>query len=144
MSDFAARFRPEFAELVRQHANQARGFVPLLGLSVEEYGPGTVRCRLSYRSELDNSLGLVHGGALAALVDHTLSLAVYPLVDPGVWVATTTMNMHYVRPVRNGDCVAEGTVVSLGSRRAVVRVEVKNDGRLVVVAVGGLTIRKPQ
>jgi uncharacterized protein (TIGR00369 family) len=139
MDDFTARFRPEFAELVREHANRARGFVTLVGLSVEEYGPGTVLCRLPYRPEIDNSMGSVHGGAIAALIDHTLSLAVYPLVEPGVWVATS--NMQYLHPVRAGDCFAEGTVVSLGTRQAVVRVEVTNDGRTVATALGGVMVR---
>ena len=142
MDDFTARFRPEFAALVREHANRARGFVTLVGLSVEEYGPGTVRCRLPYRPEIDNSMGSVHGGAIAALIDHTLSLAVYPLVDPGVWVATTNMSEQYLHPVRAGDCFADGTVVSLGSRQAVVRVEVTNAGRTVAVAVGGIMVRE--
>ena len=141
MNDFAARFNPEFAELVRQHANSARGFVPHLGLSVEEYGPGTVKCRLAYTPAIDNSVGSVHGGALSALIDHTLSLAVYPLVEPGVWVATTNMSVQYLAPVRSGDCIALGTVLSLGTRQAVVRVEVTNEGRLVAVALGGLTVR---
>jgi len=142
MSDVTTRFRPEFAAKVRERANQVRGFVPLLGLSVEEYGPGTVRCRLAYRPEIDNSMGSVHGGAIAALIDHTLSLAVYPLVEPGVWVATTNMSVQYLHPVRSGDCFADGTVLSLGSRQAVVRVEVTNAGRTVAVAVGGIMVRE--
>ena len=142
MSDVTTRFRPEFAAKVRERANQVRGFVPLLGLSVEEYGPGTVRCRLAYRPEIDNSMGSVHGGAIAALIDHTLSLAVYPLVEPGVWVATTNMSVQYIHPVRSGDCFADGTVLSLGSRQAVVRVEVTNAGRTVAVAVGGIMVRE--
>ncbi|MBI5477999.1 MAG: PaaI family thioesterase [Deltaproteobacteria bacterium] len=142
MDDWTTRFRPEFAALVREHANRAPGFVTLLGLSVEEYGPGTVRCRLPYRPEIDNSMGSVHGGAIAALIDHTLSLAVYPLVAPGVWVATTNMSVQYLHPVRSGDCFADGTVVSLGTRQAVVRVEVTNAGRTVAVAVGGIMVRE--
>jgi len=143
MDDFSSRFRPELAEVVRRRANAAQGFVPHLGLSVEEFGPGTVRCRLAHRAELDNNVGMVHGGALSALVDHTLSLAVYPLVEPGVWVATTNLTMQYLAPVRSGDCIAEGTVVSLRKRQAVVRVEVTNEGKLVAVALGGLTVRDP-
>ncbi len=141
MDDLAARFRPEFAALVREHANRARGFVELVGLTVDEYGPGTVRCRLPYKPEIDNSMGSVHGGAIAALIDHTLSLAVYPLVEPGVWVATTNMSVQYLHPARSGDIIADGTVVSLGSRQAAVRVEVTNEGRTIAVAVGGVMVR---
>jgi uncharacterized protein (TIGR00369 family) len=141
VSDFRSRFQPELAELIRQRTNAASGFVPLLGLVIEEFGPGTVRARLPYKSDLDNSVGTVHGGALASLVDHTLSLAVYPLVEPGSWVATTSMNIHYTAPVRSGDCIAEGRVVSLGKRQAVVHVEVTNEGRVVAAGLGGLTVR---
>ena len=141
-TDIAARFNPELAARIQKHANESRGFVPLLGIRVEEYGPGTVTCRLTYKPELDNSVGTVHGGALAALIDHTLSLAVYPLVELGVWVATTNMSLQYLAPVRAGDCVARGTVLSLGTRQAVVRVEVHNGDRLVASAIGGLTVRE--
>ncbi len=140
MIDLASRFNAEFASLVQKHANEAPGFVRHLGLVVEAYGPGTVRCRLAHRPEIDNSVGSVHGGAIAALVDHTLSLAVYPLVEPGVWVATTHMTLEYLAPVRSGDLVAEGTVVSLTGKQAVVRVEVSNEGRLVAAALGGLRV----
>lgn len=142
MDDFSDRFRPDFAELVRQHANAAAGFVPLLGLSVESFGPGTVRCKLAFKPELDSSMGAVHGGAIAALIDHTLSLAVFPLVEPGVWVATTHMAIEYLAAVRAGDLVADGTVVSLRGKHAVVRVEVRNEGRLVAVGSGGLYVRE--
>lgn len=142
VDDLAQRFRPDLAALVREHANLAAGLRALLGFSVESFGPGTVRCRLPFREELGNSVGTIHGGALAALVDHTLSLAVYPLVEPGTWVATTGMSMQYLRPVKGGDCLATGTVVSLGRKSGTVRVDVENEGRLVVSALGSVRLKR--
>jgi uncharacterized protein (TIGR00369 family) len=141
MDDFGPRFQPELAEIIREHANRAGGFPALLGLTVESFGPGTVRCRLAVRAELDNSVGTIHGGALAALVDHTISLAVYPLVEPGVWVATAGMSLQYLKPVKAGECVATGTVLSLTGRSGAVRVDVENEGRLVVSALGTVSVK---
>jgi uncharacterized protein (TIGR00369 family) len=140
MRDIEAAWNAELADAVRARANAAPGFVPLLGLSIEEFAPGTVRCRLTFRADLLNGVGVVHGGALAALVDHTLSLAVYPLVAAGAWVATTDMSVQYLAPVHEGDCVATGTVTHLGRRHAVVRVDVTNAGRVVAAALGRVSV----
>ena len=86
-------------------------------------------------------MGLVHGGVISALVDHTLSLAVYPLVEMDRWVATLELKLNYVSWAKEGELVATGRVESLRRTHAVVRVDVHNDERLVAVGQGTLYIR---
>ncbi len=125
---------------MRERANSREGFRGLLGITVEGFEPGIVRCRLAFKPELDNTVGMIHGGAVAALVDHTVSLAVYPLVTPGAWVATTGLSLQYLAPARGADCLATGTVISLRRNSGVVRVEVENQGRLVAAGLGHVTV----
>jgi uncharacterized protein (TIGR00369 family) len=80
---------------------------------------------------------------MAGLVDHTLGCVLYPLMKRGQWAATTEFKLNYLRAVKTGTLTAEATVLSLGRRSAVVRVDVSNDGKLVCVAQGTLLISDP-
>ena len=59
------------------------------------------------------------------------------------WAATTEFKLNYLQAVRSGTLTAESTVLSMGKRSAVVRVEVTNDGKLACVAQGTLLIADP-
>jgi len=80
---------------------------------------------------------------MAGFVDHVLGCVLYPLMQRGQWAATTEFKLNYLAAVKKGRLVAESTVVSLGKRSAVVKVEVTNDDRLVCVAQGTLLISDP-
>jgi 1,4-dihydroxy-2-naphthoyl-CoA hydrolase len=80
---------------------------------------------------------------MAALVDHVLGCVLYPLIPRGAWAATTEFKLNYLAPVKAGTLVAESSVVALTRSTAVVRVEVRNEGRLACLAQGTLLIREP-
>lgn len=139
---FTALFQPTVAEKIQKNTLRAP-FPVLIGVRVESSAPGQVVCTLAVEEKHFSTVGAIHGGVVAALVDHTLSLAVYPLVEPGKWVATTEFKLNYLRAVQAGELRATGTVVSLGKMLAVVQVEVKNGDDLVAIAQGTLAIRDP-
>jgi 1,4-dihydroxy-2-naphthoyl-CoA hydrolase len=72
-----------------------------------------------------------------------LGCVLYPLMQPGQWAATTEFKLNYLAAVKTGTLHAESTVVALGKRTAVVRVEVRNGERLVCVAQGTLLVSDP-
>ena len=80
---------------------------------------------------------------MAGLVDHALGCVLYPLMERGQWAATTEFKVNYLSPVRGGTIVAESTVLSLGRRTAVIRVEVTNGDQLACVAQGTLLVSDP-
>src|SRR5262245_50628737 len=145
-ADLKQKFNPMVAEAIK--AATLRGpYSSLLGLRVDEVSPGEIVCSLPLRPELHSGVGAVHGGAISSLIDHTLSLAVYPLMEPGMWAATAEFKVNYVDSVRQeqGALRARGTVLSLKTRTAVVRVDVDNGGKLVATALGTLYLRdKPK
>ncbi len=139
--DFAEKFQPAVAAALKE-ATAHGPYSSLLGLRVDESGPGVVVCSLPLRPELDSGVGAVHGGAIASLVDHSLSLSVYPLVEPGKWVATAEFKLNYLAAARTGTLRATARVLSLRRTQAVARVDVTDDaGQLVAVAQGSLTVR---
>ncbi len=134
------RFNPRVAEALKQ-ATRAGGYPALLGVEVTRCEPGVTQCSLPITPALANGVGTVHGGAVASLIDHTLSLTIYPLVEVGRWVATLEFKVNYISYAKEGTLTAVGRVESLRTHVAVVRVEVHNGAELVAQAQGTLYIR---
>ena len=125
-------------------AHDAPGGLPgYLGIRFQELTAGRLIATMTVRDELVTPMGAVHGGVMAGFVDHTLGCVLYPLMKRGQWAATTEFKLNYLRAVKTGTLTAEATVLSMGRRSAVVRVDVSNEGKLVCVAQGTLLISDP-
>ena len=141
MARFEAEFNPKVADALREYT-KAGGFPSKLGITVDKVEPGSIVCSLKIRPEDHcSSVGVVHGGVIASLIDHTLSLAVYPLVEVGKWVATVEFKTNYLGWVKEGTLVATGTVETLRRKIAVARVAVTNGDETVALAQGTLYVR---
>ena len=125
-------------------AHEAVGGLPgYLGIKLRELTAGRLVATLDVRDELVTPLGAIHGGVMAGFVDHSLGVVLYPLMKRGQWAATTEFKLNYLRAVKSGTLTAVSTVLSMGRRSAVVRVEVTHDGRLACIAQGTLLISDP-
>jgi uncharacterized protein (TIGR00369 family) len=125
-------------------AHVAPGGLPgYLGIRFESLTAGRLVATMPVRDELLTPLGAMHGGVMAGFVDHTLGCVLYPLMKRGQWAATTEFKLNYLRAVKSGTLTAEATVLAMGRRSAVVKVEVANDGKLACVAQGTLLISDP-
>ena len=129
--------------MVRVNNDATSGLPHYLGVVFDEMGPGRLIAHLEVTKELLTPFGTMHGGVMAGFVDHVLGCVLYPLMDRGQWAATTEFKLNYLAAVKGGTLTAESTVLSLGRRAAVVRVEVSNDGRPACLAQGTLLISDP-
>jgi uncharacterized protein (TIGR00369 family) len=120
------------------------GLTDYLGLRIVEAGPGTATAEVEVRPELLQAFGAVHGGVVAVMVDQVLGAAIFPSVPRGTWPATLEFKLNYLAAVREGTIRATGEVIALRARTAVVQVEVTNDGRLVAVAQGTISLHPPK
>jgi 1,4-dihydroxy-2-naphthoyl-CoA hydrolase len=137
-------FNPEIANALREATKQAP-YPSLLGIEVVDFRPGAIVCRLAVDPKIMSGVGAVHGGAIVSLIDHALSLCVYPLVEIGKWVATLEFKVNYLAPVRpDAEWIeAEANVLSLKKRVAIVRIDVKTkSGEHVASAQGTGYIRE--
>ena len=145
--ELAASYKPRVAEVLAE-ATKAAAFPALLGLEVVEQRSGFIRCRLPVTEKLQNGVGLVHGGALVALIDHVLSIVIYPHIEIGKWAATLDLKVSYIAPVREGELVADAVITSLRKRLGTVRIEVHNplapgdEGELVATAMGTVYVKE--
>lgn len=70
------------------------------------------------------TLGFMHGGVLASLVDSALGLAAWSAAVAGHTPVTVQLGVNFVRPVQLGDTViAKATMQHLGRHTAVGRAE---------------------
>jgi 1,4-dihydroxy-2-naphthoyl-CoA hydrolase len=116
------------------------GLPKFLDARIVKVTPGHLTATLDVRQDLLTPFGSLHGGVMAALVDHVLGCVLYPLMQRGQWAATTEFKVNYLAAVRKGTLVAESKVLGLTKRTAVVRIDVTNDGRLACVAQGTVLV----
>lgn len=127
-----------------QNQGGAGGLHDFLGIKITASSTGQMTGELEVRDELLTPFGNMHGGVLSAFCDHMLGCVCYPAMKPGQWAATTEFKINLTAPVSQGTVTAEANIVNLGRTQSVVRIDVRNEGRLAAVAQGTVTIRDPR
>lgn len=107
-------------------------FPAMVGIEVEELRRDYARMRLPWRQELNQPQGLMHGGAIATLIDTVVVPAIGTAYAEPRKYSTIEMSVRYLGPVRQEDLVAEGWVTRRGKRVAFCDVEVRTAGSVVV------------
>lgn len=107
-------------------------FWGLLGMRVERLEEGKAVVVLPVTEKLLQLYGVVHGGAIASLIDSAVGAAVNGVLAPGQQAATVEMNVNYLLPVTEGRLVAVATILQQGKRIIVGSVEVRDDGGRMV------------
>jgi len=109
----------------------------LLGLEVEETRVDYCRMRMPFRPELLHPGGIVHGGAIASLMDAVLVPAVGSVLGPKDRYSTVDLHVQYIGAVADEDVVAEGWVTRRGRRVVFCESEAvgARSGRLIAKSV---------
>ena len=111
-------------------------YAKFLGLQLGEICEGEVSIHLDVREELRQNQGVVHGGAIASLIDTASAFAVLTQIDLQERVTTTDLTIHYLRPANTGRLTALARIIRGGRRLFVLSVEVHNDeNTLIATAV---------
>jgi uncharacterized protein (TIGR00369 family) len=110
-------------------------YARFLGLELCEIKSGEVSVCLDVRDELKQNQNVVHGGAVASLIDTASAFAILTTLAPDERVTTTDLTIHYLRPITGGRLIAMARIIRAGRRVFVVNVDVNNDGRLAATAV---------
>jgi uncharacterized protein (TIGR00369 family) len=112
-------------------------FADLIGLKLDSVAPGSATMSLAVREELKQNNRVVHGGAIASLIDSAAAFAVIPLLNQNETATTVDLTISYVRPLKAGVATASAKVLRAGGRIIVISAEVlDNDGN---IAATGLT-----
>ena len=92
----------------------------LIGAGLGTIEPGRIMTTLVPGEHHDNSLGTVHGGMIATLLDSVMGCAVHSMLPAGRGYMTLELKMNFLRPVgdRTGVVTAEGVTVHVGRQSA--------------------------
>jgi uncharacterized protein (TIGR00369 family) len=77
-------------------------FIVSLGGVIDEVGNGRVRMRLPYSGKLvgDPDTGVVHGGVITAMLDHSCGLAIGSALRSPQPYVTLDLRIDYMKPAR--------------------------------------------
>lgn len=114
-----------------------------LGFDNLDWEDGSATVTLPTTEIHSNMGGVVHGGALAALLDHVMGASVVTTLKDGEWTATQAFTTDFLRPASPGEVlVARGKVDRRGKLAAFVSGEVVNaKGEVVARATGVWAVR---
>jgi uncharacterized protein (TIGR00369 family) len=139
------RYDEKLAQTMLEHGHKGGGALPqYLGIELLRFAPGKLWCRATVGEELLTPFGNLHGGVVAAIIDHVTGVVVYPLMPPKHWAATTEIKTNYISALKAGVLETESTVIAMTNRSAVVRGELYAEGRLAAAAQATLTIVAPR
>ena len=134
--------RPNDAPLSAEELSRLRGafalvpYARLLGIEVVRLERGAAVFSLETRTELTRMEGIVHGGAIASLMDTASAFAVLSLLRPEEQTVTVDLTLHFLRPVSGGRVEARARVLRAGRRVVTVSIEASDSAdKLVATAL---------
>lgn len=113
-----------------------------LNITTEDLENGRVRLCMVCGPEWRNEVGLIHGGAMALLLDGSMGRATWRTLATNETCATIHLSVQFLNGARTGTLCAEGWVVKRGRRIAFVEGECTgDDGTVLARATGTWMIR---
>lgn len=85
-------------------------FEDLLGMTIESSGAGAAVLSMPFEVRHAQGGGVLHGGALTALADTAVAVAIKTLLAEGTTFATTHLATDFLAPVRQGRVRAQARV----------------------------------
>jgi uncharacterized protein (TIGR00369 family) len=102
-------------------------FAKFLGIELDEIDAGVATLSLEIKPELKQNHGVVHGGAIASLIDSATAFAIISLLPTDEHATTVDLTISYLRPLTEGRAKAVARVVRSGKRLIVVSADLFDD-----------------
>ena len=101
-------------------------FAKYMGTTMLDIAPGYAKAEARYSGEMCNFNGLIHGGAIFALIDEVFGAAAS---SHGTMVMGLNMNVTFIKPPQiDSILIAEAKEESRGKRTATYHIEVYQKG----------------
>lgn len=126
-------------ELVNSKSNNT--LVATLGIECIEIGENFIVLKMPVDHRTHQPMGILHGGASAALIETVGSMGSTLLIDLEKEVPVgLEINCNHVRSVKSGFVLATGTLVHCGRRTHVWQVNIHEEGTKRLICTGRLTV----
>ena len=121
---------PEREQIIREKF-EVNHFPRLLGIEIDSIEPSRARLSVEVRQELLQLQGVMHGGAIASLIDTAVAFAIISVSEPEDRFTTVEMKVNYLSAIREGRVVADARLIRDGRRIIVADCDVfDSQGRL--------------
>jgi uncharacterized protein (TIGR00369 family) len=121
---------PEREQAIREKF-LTNNFPQLLGIELDLIEPGRAKLSVDVTENLRQLAGVMHGGAIATLIDTAVAFAILGASEPGARFTTVEMKVNYLSSIREGRATAEARLIRDGRRIVVADCDVYDDqGRL--------------
>jgi 1,4-dihydroxy-2-naphthoyl-CoA hydrolase len=112
-----------------------------LGIECIELGKDYVVSRMPVDHRTHQPMGLLHGGASAALIESIGSMGSTLLIDLDKQQPVgLEINCNHIGGVRSGYVIATGKIVHAGKRTHLWQVDIREDGTNRLICTGRLTV----
>jgi acyl-CoA thioesterase len=129
----------ELLERIAKRVNE-EPFAQHLGMELKDIGPGSSIVEMTFRPEMENILGMAHGGAIFALIDEAFETASN---SHGTVAVALNMNVTYISSPPVGSLLrAEAREISLTRRTASYLINVIDEQDQLVATCQALVYRK--
>ena len=91
-------------------------FEEYLGMTIEEAEGGKARLTMPFQVKHAQGKGLMHGGAVTALADTAVAMAIKSMLPEGSHFVTTELNLTFHAPIHGGTVTARAEAVRDGER----------------------------
>ena len=119
---------PENFDWLQAASRREVPFLEHLDIRPISAGDGKASFEMTIGKSHLRTLGMVHGGVTASLLDTAVGFAAITVAPPGHHVVTVQLNVNFVKPLQAGDKLrATGEVLHSGKRTAVVQGEVRTE-----------------
>lgn len=126
-------------ELINSKSNNT--LVATLGIECIEIGENFIVLKMPVDRRTHQPMGILHGGASAALIETVGSMGSTLLIDLEKEVPVgLEINCNHVSSVKSGFVLATGTLVHCGRRTHVWQVNIHEEGTKRLICTGRLTV----
>jgi len=111
-------------------------FARLIGIELDRIDYGSAELFLDVRDELRQNKGVVHGGAIASLIDTATAFAAITVIGASERLSTVDLTIKYLHPLKAGRAAASAKVIKTGRRLLTISAEVVDEaGTLIATAL---------
>ena len=122
---------PSEKERVIRENFEVNHFTRMLGFELDSVEHGRAVLSVEVRKELTQLQGVMHGGAIASLIDTAVAFAIVGASEHLGRFTTVEMKVNYLRPISEGRVTAEARLIRDGRRIIVAECDVHDSqGRL--------------
>lgn len=105
-----------------------------IGIVFTEVGDDYLRATMPVDQRTNQPMGLLHGGASAALAETVGSVAAHCCVQPGQTTVGIELNINHMKSVKTGTITAVGKPLHLGRTTQVWEIRIHNETEQLIAA----------